>query len=153
MSHVSATIEVAVSVHEAETAWYDTSRWPQWVDQLAEVVEVQGNWPERGAAVVWESGPAGRGRVKERAVQYEPLQGLTVEIEDASITATQRVGFHPVTDGALVELSLDYRLTRRSPFSALVDVLFIRRLMGASLAKTLRQFRAALEASRDTSFQ
>jgi hypothetical protein len=117
------------------------------VDQLARVVEVQGDWPRAGSAVVWESGPAGRGRVAERVIEYEPLRGSTVAVQDASITGTQRTRFDPVGDGVLLELSLDYRLKRRSPFSALVDLLFIRRLMGASLAKTLSQFRAALQTS------
>jgi hypothetical protein len=140
-------------VHEAEKAWYDTSRWPQWVDQLTQVVDVQGEWPRPGSVVVWESGPAGRGQVVERVVEYEPLRGLTAEVEDASITGTQRVAFDPVPDGVQVELSLNYRLRRRSPLSALVDLLFIRRLMGASLAKTLAQFRATLEASSPASFE
>ena len=51
------------SVHEAETCWYEVERWPEWVDELARVIEVNGPWPEAGAEVVWESGPAGRGRV------------------------------------------------------------------------------------------
>ncbi len=149
---MSATIEVPVSVHEAESAWYDTSGWPQWVDQLARVLDVQGDWPRRGSGVVWESGPAGRGRVTERVIEHEPLQGLTALVEDASITGTQRVSFDPVADGVQVQLSLDYRLRRRSPMSALIDLLFIRRLMAASLAKTLSQFRGALE-SRQASFE
>lgn len=146
MPRVSATIEIPASVHEAETAWYDTDRWPRWVDQLARVVEVQGDWPRVGSGVVWESGPAGRGRVTERVVEHEPLQGLTVEVQDASITGSQRVTFEPVPGGVQVGLALDYRLGRRSPLSALVDLLFIRRLMAASLAKTLSGFEAVLRS-------
>jgi hypothetical protein len=147
MPRVSAVIEVSTSVHEAETAWYDTDRWPEWVDQLARVVEVQGDWPHAGSMVVWESGPAGRGRVTERVIDHEPLRGSTVEVEDDSITGTQRAMFDPVAGGVQFALSLEYRLKRRSPVSALVDLLFIRRLMGASLAKTLSQFRSALQSS------
>jgi hypothetical protein len=150
---VSARIEVRSSVHEAETAWYDTRRWPQWVDQLARVVEVQGDWPRAGAVVAWESGPAGRGKVRERVTQHEPLSGQVSEVEDDSIVGRQSVSFEPRQDGAEVQLALEYRLRRRSPLSALVDLLFIRRLMGASLAKTLGQFRSALEASRPSSFK
>ncbi len=153
MAQVSARIEVPASVHEVQTAWYDTERWPRWVDQLAEIVEVASDWPSQGSAVVWESGPAGRGRVTERVVEYEPLQGLTAEVEDASITGTQRVSFDPRPDGAEVELTLDYKLKRRTPLSALVDVVFIRRLMGASLARTLSQFRVALQESHEAPFE
>src|SRR5579884_3904009 len=110
MSRVSATIEVSASVHEAEVAWYDTRRWPQWVDQLTRVIDVQGDWPRAGSAVAWESGPAGRGRVTERVVEHEPLQGSTAQVEDSSITGTQRVRFDPVAEGVQVELSLDYKL-------------------------------------------
>jgi hypothetical protein len=148
VSSVSATIELASSVHEAETAWYDTGAWPKWVDQLARVVEVQGDWPRQGSMVVWESGPAGRGRVRERVVEYEPLFGQESEVEDDSVVGRQRVAFVPLRDGVEVQLTLDYKLKRRSPVSRLVDALFIRRLMGASLAKTLTQFRAAVVASR-----
>jgi hypothetical protein len=153
MSQVSARLEIQGSVHEAETAWYDTSRWADWVDQLAQVVEVQGDWPRVGSWVVWQSGPAGRGRVTERVVEHLPLQGSTAEVEDASITGTQQVTFDPVPEGVAVGLSLSYKLKRRSPVSALVDLVFIRRLMGDSLAKTLSQFRTAVEASRHTSFK
>jgi len=145
---VSAIIELSGSVHEAQSAWCDPGGWAQWVDQLARVVEVQGAWPDPGAVVVWESGPAGRGTVRERSAEFEPLRELTVEVDDASITGIQRVSFDPVPDGVQVTLSLDYQLKRRSPFSWLVDLLFIRRLMGASLARTLSQFRAAVEAPR-----
>ena len=64
------------SVHEAETCWYDTDRWPEWMDGLARVVAVEGDWPGVGSSVTWESGPAGRGRVRERVIAYEPLAGF-----------------------------------------------------------------------------
>lgn len=150
---MSATIDVAVPIHEAETAWYDTTGWPLWVDQLARVVEVQGDWPRAGSGVVWQSGPAGRGRVTEKVVEYEPRQGLSAEVQDDSITGTQQVTFDPLPDGVQVGLTLTYKLKSRSPLSALVDLVFIRRLMGASLAKTLSQFRTTLEASRQASFK
>jgi hypothetical protein len=150
---VSATIELSASVHEAETAWYDTGRWSQWVDQLARVVEVQGDWPHAGSVVVWESGPAGRGRVRERVAAYEPLAGQETDVEDDSIVGRQSVAFEPLGDRVEVRLALEYRLRRRSPVSGLVDLLFIRRLMGASLAKTLTQFRAAFRASNEASFK
>ena len=55
--------------------WYDTGRWVAWVDGLDAVVSVDGDWPRVGATVSWQSGPAGRGRVTERVVGYEPLGG------------------------------------------------------------------------------
>ena len=139
------------TVHEAETCWYDTARWPDWVDGLARIVAVEGDWPRRGATVIWESGPAGRGRVTERVIEYEPLAGQTVEVEDDSITGTQSVAFDPAGDGVEVELSLTYSIKRRSPLTPLVDRLFVRRPMTLSLAKTLSRFGAALAESRQPS--
>jgi hypothetical protein len=136
------------SVHEAETCWYDTSRWPQWVDELAHVISVEGEWPSHGSVVKWQSGPAGRGRVTERVVDYEPLQRYTVEVEDDSITGEQTASFDPVEDGVEVTLALAYRIKRRSPLTPLIDVLFVRRLMITSLQKTLGSFGAVLAESR-----
>jgi hypothetical protein len=136
------------SVHEAETCWYDTSRWPEWVDELARVIDVQGDWPHLGAIVTWQSGPAGRGRVKERVTAFEPLEGYSVEVDDDSITGTQRVAFEPAGDGVDVQLSLTYAIKRRSPLTPLIDRLFVRRLMATSLEKTLSNFGVVLEESR-----
>jgi hypothetical protein len=153
MASVSASLELPGRIFEAETCWYDLERWPEWVDGLAEVVEVQGDWPRPGSTVVWVSGPAGRGTVRERVTEYEPRSGQASEVEDNSITGVQRVAFAPRGHGAELRLSLDYRLKRRSPLSALVDLLFIRRLMAASLARTLAQFSALLCDSPPTGFK
>jgi hypothetical protein len=136
------------SIHEAELCWYDTKRWPDWVDGLRRVIDVDTQWPRTGSTVVWESGPAGRGRVRERVVAYEARRGQTVEVEDGSITGTQALAFAPTNDGVEVTLTLQYAIKQRSPLTPLVDLLFVRRAMGASLAKTLAAFGAALEESR-----
>jgi hypothetical protein len=135
------------SVHEAETCWYDVARWPDWVDELARVVSVEGGWPRVGGSVRWESGPAGRGRVHEQVTAYEPLGGQTVEVDDDSITGTQRVAFNPIGHGVEISLSLQYRIKRRSPLTPLVDILFVRRVMAASVARTLTRFAALFTES------
>jgi len=139
------------SVHEAESCWYDLARRPDWVDELARVVAVEGDWPKPGSTVTWQSGPAGRGQVRERVVAYQPLAGQTLEVEDDSITGTQQVSFEPTERGAQVMLSLSYRIKRRSPLTPLVDALFVRRPMAISLAKTLSRFGVAVAESRQTS--
>jgi hypothetical protein len=147
-----ATVRVSAvfpgTVHEAETCWYDTARWPDWVDELARVSLVEGPWPAAGAIVMWQSGPAGRGRVQQRVVEYEPLEGQAVEIEDDSIAGEQRVTFVPAGDEVEVILTLDYKIKRRNPLTPLIDLLFIRRLMAASASRTLTRFGGALAASR-----
>jgi hypothetical protein len=148
MSKVSVAVTLPASVHEAETCWYDTARWPAWVDGLGHVVEVSADWPAVGASVTWQSGPAGRGRVTERSVSYEPLAGQTVEVQDDSIRARQRVAFTPHADGVELTLSLDYEIKQRSIFTPLVDFLFIRRAMTMSMRTSLTRFGAALEEER-----
>ncbi len=47
-----ATVRVsrsfAASVADAEAHWYDTARWPEWVDGLERVVAVDGRLAARG---------------------------------------------------------------------------------------------------------
>jgi Polyketide cyclase / dehydrase and lipid transport len=148
MASVGVTQAFAGTVHEAETCWYDTSRWGHWVEGLAEVVAVEGRWPEAGASVTWRSGPAGRGRVGERVISYEPLAGQTVDVEDDSIRGRQSVAFVPTGDGVEVQLSLTYELKKRSLITPVVDRLFIRRAMRASLQATLARFGAELATHR-----
>jgi hypothetical protein len=150
MSVVRAGSEFHGTVHEAESCWLDTSSWPAWVDGLERVVETTPDWPGEGASVTWESGPAGRGRVRERMLSYEPLAGLTVAIEDQSITARQSVRFTPTDGGVEVELTLDYTIRKRSITTPLIDVLFIKGAMQRSIATTLSRFGAHLAERRST---
>lgn len=153
MPRVSATIELPGRVYEAETCWYDLEHWPEWVDGLAQVVEVRGDWPKPGSEVIWESNPAGRGTVRERVTDYEPRGGQTSSVDDESISGRQTVTFQPRDDGVELQLALDYTLKRRSPVSWLVDLVFIRRLMGASLGRTLDRFQVVLGNSPGGAFE
>jgi polyketide cyclase/dehydrase/lipid transport protein len=130
------------SVHAAESRWYDTTRWASWVDGFDHIIETAGPWPQVGASVTWQSGPAGRGRVSERVVEYEPLQGQTVAVEDDAIRGRQQVAFTPVDEHVEVRLSLEYEIKQSSFFTPLIDLLFIRRAMAASLRATLARFAA-----------
>jgi hypothetical protein len=136
------------SVHEAEAIWYETARWPSWVPGLERIEVVDGRWPRVGAEVRWQSVPAGRGRVVERVLEYEPLSGQTVEVEDDSIRGRQTVTFRPENGKVGVAISLSYELKQRSPLMRLVDVLFIRRAMTRALEQTIARFGAVLEAAR-----
>ena len=49
MRRASATQGFAASVRDAETLWYDTDRWPAWIDGMARVRKVAGDWPGAGA--------------------------------------------------------------------------------------------------------
>jgi hypothetical protein len=137
------------TVHEAERTWYDAGRWPEWIDGLATVEDVSPDWPAAGASVRWESGPAGRGRVSERVIKYEPLGGQTVEVEDDSITGRQTVTFTPAGEEVEVSLRLSYEVRNRSIFTGLIDLLFIRSAMERSLHSTLTRFGSELAATRE----
>ena len=148
MRVVSAVETFPGSVHEAETLWYDTARWPSWVDGLDRVTGAEPRWPQLGATVTWQSGPAGRGRVVERVVAYEPLSGQTVEVQDDSIRGRQSVEFAAADEAVELTLTLEYEIKQRSPLTPLVDLLFIRRAFRTSLDATLRRFGLELEAAR-----
>ncbi len=136
------------TVHEAETCWYDTGGWPNWIDGLDHVVAVHGPWPQAGASVAWQSGPAGRGRVTERVTGFEPLSGQTSDVSDDSIDGRQSVQFTPVDGEVEITLTLEYEIKQRNPFTPLVDLLFIRRAMEMSLRATLTGFGAELAGRR-----
>jgi len=146
---VRASLTIPGTVHAAESFWYDVARWPDWVDGLARVLERSEQWPRPGAVVVWESGPAGRGRVTERVLDQAPLEGLTVQVEDDSIRGRQRVAFSPVDEQRTeVALTLEYELKRRSPLTQVVDLLFIRGAVERSLRTTLARFAAELRPTQ-----
>jgi Polyketide cyclase / dehydrase and lipid transport len=145
---VSVTERFEGTVHEAETCWYDTHAWPSWIDGLDHVVDVHGPWPETGSSVVWQSGPAGRGRVTERVAIFEPLAGQTLTVSDDSIEGRQSVQFTPVDGSVEVTLTLEYEIRQRNLFTPLVDFLFIRRPMEMSLRATLAAFGAELAGRR-----
>jgi hypothetical protein len=141
-----AEIEIQALASAAEELWYDTARWPTFVDGLAHVTKVEGDWPRKGR-VVWDARPGGRGRVVERVVAYEARSGQTVAVEDEKMVGTQRVEFHPTGRGCRVALQLDYHVKQQRPLMAIVDILFIRRPMTDSLKRTLTRLRREVEAS------
>lgn len=147
MRSISVSDVYAGTVHQAERCWYDTSRWMFWVDELDEVTEVDDPWPKTGGRLVWQSGPAGRGRVTEKVVSYEPLGGQTVEVEDESLRGRQSVAFTPQGDEVEITLTLAYEVKRRSLFMPLIDPLFIRPVIVRSLRSTLSRFGGELAAA------
>ena len=146
MGRVRAGVDVPGPVEAAEQLWYDTSRWPSFIDGFGRLVKVEGGWPAPGSRVVWDSTPAGRGRVVERVVEHQPAVGQALAVEDASLRGTQRVRFEQLQDGTAVGLELDYQLKQRGPLRALVDLLFIRRAVRDSLRRTLTRFSRELSS-------
>jgi hypothetical protein len=134
---VSVTTTVPGRVAEAEELWYDPHRWAAWIDGFGHVAKLEGEWPQVGARMLWDSRPQGRGRVAEQVVAYEPRGGQTVEVEDERLTGVQTVAFEPVGDEVRVILTLEYSLKEGN---RVVDFLFIRRSLRDSLNRTLTRF-------------
>jgi hypothetical protein len=139
MGRAEASVEVPGLASEAEALWYDPVRWPAWIDGFGHVVELSDGWPAEGR-LVWNSTLGGRERVIETVTAYEPRSGQTLAVEDSRLRGTQRVAFTPGSEAVKVTLSLDYELKQRVPLTALLDLLFVRRAVTASLRRTLDRF-------------
>jgi hypothetical protein len=151
MGKVKASIELpGFRASDAEALWYETNRWPTFVDGFSHVVSTEGDWPAAPSTLVWQSTPAGRGRVVERVTSYEARVGQTAEIEDPRMTATQRVSFAPKEGGVEVTLSLDYTLKQGGgPIKPVMDFLFIRRAISDALQRTVGRFGRELRADTE----
>jgi hypothetical protein len=132
------------TVRGAEALWYDLARWPAFVDGFGHLAKQDGEWPEAGARIVWDSRPGGRGRVVEQVAEYREGEGQRAEVEDERLTGTQEVTFEPAADGVVVTLSLEYRLKQGGPLRIVTDALFIRRAVADSLRRTLIRFEREL---------
>ena len=121
-------------------------RWPSFVEGFARRLELSPDWPAKGARVVWESAPDGRGRVTETVLDNSADRFSTQVYEEALMgTQTLRVG--PASDGSEVELTLDYELAKYGPLAGVADAIFIRRALRDALRRTL--FRFAIEAEEE----
>jgi hypothetical protein len=151
MGRVRASTAIPALASQAEELWYDTNRWPTFIDGLHHIARLEGEWPHEGARVLWDSNPGGRGRVQERVTAYAAREGQTLDVEDEKIRGTQSVTFTPTETGVTVTLELRYELKDRKPGMPLFDLLFIRRPQRDSLARTLRRFRTEVTAERESS--
>lgn len=141
MSRARATAVVPGRIVEAEELWYDPYRWAAWIDGFGHTIRLEGEWPDVGARLVWQSPPRGRGRVQELVTAYEPRTGQMREVEDERLRGIQTVAFEAAdADHVQITLTLDYELKQRNLFTPLVDRLFIRRELGDSLRRTLTRF-------------
>ena len=140
MARASASTVVPGRLAAVEELWYDRHRWPSWVDGFGHVVKLEGEWPQVGARLLWQSPPKGRGLVQERVQAFEARTGQTLEVEDERLRGVQTVAFEADGDDVRVTVALEYELKQGGPLSPLVDRLFIRRSLGDSLRRTLTRF-------------
>jgi Polyketide cyclase / dehydrase and lipid transport len=151
VGRVRASTVVPGLASAAEALWYDTRRWPTFIDGLHHIVRLEGDWPQAGARVLWDSKPGGRGRVQERVTAYAAREGQTVAVEDEKIHGTQQIAFTPAADGVIVTLELRYELKGERVGMTLFDLLFVRRPQRESLERTLRRFRTEVASERESS--
>jgi hypothetical protein len=123
--------------------WSDVERWPSFVEGFARRLELSPEWPAKGARVVWESVPDGRGRVTETVVENSADRFGTQVYEEA-LMGTQTLRVVPSGEGSEIELTLEYRLAKYGPLAGVADAIFIRRALRDALRRTL--FRFAIEA-------
>lgn len=140
MASVFAKLAVPYPTSAAEALWYDTTRWPGFVDGFGWLKAVEGDWPRVGARVVWDAKPGGRGRVAETVSAYEPRRSCVTEVEDDQLYGTQTIAFSPHAQGTTLQLTLAYTIKHRTPFTPVVDIFFVRRTLRESLQRTLRRF-------------
>ncbi|MFL5845393.1 MAG: hypothetical protein ACJ762_11915 [Solirubrobacteraceae bacterium] len=137
-----AQIIVPGRISEAEALWYDTRRWPTFIEGFHHVVKASMGWPGEGE-LSWESSPDGRGRVLEKVTRFEPRVGQTAEVFEERSTGTQSISFvaRP-EDRVEITLEFDYRLTKRpgGPLYSIVDAIFIRPRQREALQRTLVRF-------------
>jgi hypothetical protein len=145
----TARAEAGVALEPGETLqlWTDLRRWPSFVEGFGHTLEVVSGWPAEGGKLVWESTPGGRGRVTERVLESRDGRFATQVFEQALAGTQTLTALADPEGGSLVELRLDYELTRSGPARALADALFIRRALRDALRRTLRRF--AVEAEEE----
>jgi hypothetical protein len=138
-----ALASVPLTPPEVLALWTDVERWPSFVEGFARRLELSEAWPTKGARVVWESTPDGRGRVTETVTENEADRFSTQIFEDALI-GTQTLRVAPASDGCEALLTLDYELAQYGPLAGVADAIFIRRALRDALRRTL--FRFGIEA-------
>ena len=108
---------VPLTPPHALALWSDVERWPSFVEGFARRLELAPEWPAKGARVVWESVPDGRGRVTETVVENEADRFSTQVFEEA-LMGTQTLRAAPSDEGGSeIELTLDYELAKYGPLA------------------------------------
>jgi hypothetical protein len=136
---------------EVERLWCEPERWSTFVEGFGGLVSSEGCWPDPGSILVWDSTPHGRGRVRERVIEHQPGLVLASEISEQRLSGTRCVRFSDLEDqgrpGVRVEVQLDYRLNGSRWQRLLLDRVFVRPALRASIARELEEVAAQLSES------
>jgi Polyketide cyclase / dehydrase and lipid transport len=140
-----AQADVVLTPEAALRLWTDVDRWSTFVEGFARTLERSSDWPAEGARVVWESTPSGRGRVTEKVTEGVGADRFATMVFEQRLVGTQTFRVVESEAGSRAELSLEYRLTKYGPLSAVADAIFIRRAIRDSLRRTLSRFSVEAE--------
>jgi uncharacterized protein YndB with AHSA1/START domain len=144
MATVSSAVTVAAPRADVWRLYFDESSWPLWVDQFAAVVSAVG-YPEVGGELVWRSGKAGRGEVREKVIDHVPESRHAITFTDPSTEGRLMTTFTEEGGATNVSIELEYELTSGGFFAAISDLFFVRSQMRASLGRSLAGLRLELE--------
>ena len=137
-----------VAPAQVAALWWDTGRWPSFVDGFSHVHKREDDWPGPGGRLVWDARPASdRGRVIERVSERDPHGGGMAEIEDARLTGTQVVRFAATGSGTLVTLELRY--ASKAPAAPLADLVYVRRRLRKALGRSVERFAREVAMERE----
>jgi hypothetical protein len=142
-----AQADLVLTPEAALRLWTDVDRWATFIEGFAHPLERSPEWPAGGARLVWESTPAGRGRVTEKVAESEGPDRFVTQVFEDRLHGTQTFRVVESEGGSRAELSLEYKLTKYGPLSAIADAIFIRRAIRDSLRRTLARF--AVEAEEE----
>jgi hypothetical protein len=141
----SAQADLVLTPEAALRLWSDVDRWPSFVEGFSRTLERAPDWPSPGSRVVWESTPAGRGRVTEKVVEGEGPDRFVTSVFEDRLHGRQTLRVVESEAGSRAELALEYQLTKYGPLSAVADAVFIRRAIRDSLRRTLYRFSVEAE--------
>lgn len=149
MARISRVTHLPGPISAAEELWYDLRRRPSFIDGFGSLTKVEGDWPDVGGRVVWNSPAGGRGAVAEKVDWFEDRTGQALYLEDEELRGTQTIRFEPAADGQVrVTLALDWELKEGGPIK---DWVLVRRRIGESLRRTLVRYRTERIADLDDS--
>lgn len=146
------SVLVGASLKQAWDFYFEPAGWINWVDGFGRVESAVG-YPELDGRLVWESVPAGRGRVSERVLAHEPRTLHRIAFEDPESRGELTTRFAVEGEGTRVTLELDYALASGGPIAWVTDRVFVRGQMRASLRRTLARYRLEVEDRVDAADQ
>ena len=149
MGRVAAQRELpGAAPGEVATLWWDTARWPSFVEGFSHVHRREEPWPQEGGRLVWDARhDSNRGRVAERVERRDAAGGADVAVEDARLEGVQRVAFAATRDGTLVTLELVYAL--KGPRAAVRDLAVVRGRLRRGLERTLERLAREVAMERE----